>query len=105
MVGLYSLHVKEWKSIQKELKFTLSKSRLSDPSFREKFTLNKEWKINSRKKVNQNEAHSTKIVYLFIHSFIYSCEQVDNNNIKHTVKTSKFSKGEKKNTFVWKFWK
>ena len=42
----YSCSVKEWKPTQKEWKFTLSKSRLSDPSFRVKFTLKKEWKIN-----------------------------------------------------------
>ena len=39
----YTLNVEEWKTTLKELKFTLSKSRMSDQSFRVNFTLKKEW--------------------------------------------------------------
>ena len=39
----YTLNVEEWKATLKELKFTLSKSRMSDQSFRVNFTLKKEW--------------------------------------------------------------
>ena len=39
----YTLNVEELKTTLKELKFTLSKSRMSDQSFRVNFTLKKEW--------------------------------------------------------------